>query len=106
MSKRLSLEAQLTFSYGALGLILFAQEETEAALESLQKAYQLAVQTGLSDDQVFRAWEADIHLKQGDLAFARRWAETLKLSVDDTPEYLKLDVHFVYTRLLFGARSS
>jgi LuxR family transcriptional regulator, maltose regulon positive regulatory protein len=102
LSKRLSLEAQLTFSYGALGLILFAQGETERALESLQKAYQLAVQTGLSDDQVFRAWEANIHLQQGDLAFARRWAETLKLSVDDTPEYLKLDVHFVYARLLLA----
>jgi LuxR family transcriptional regulator, maltose regulon positive regulatory protein len=100
LSERLSLEAQLTVSYGVLGRILQARGETETALESLQKAYQIASQTGLSDDQVFRAWEADIHLKQGNLVFARRWAETLKLSADDTPEYLKLDVHHVYARLL------
>lgn len=102
LSKRLSLEAQLTFSYGALGLILYAVGETAGALESLQKAYGLAEQTGLSDNQVFRAWEADIHLKGGDLAFARRWAETLNLSVADTPEYLKLDMHLVYARLLLA----
>lgn len=102
LSKRLSLEAQLSFSYGALGRVLYARGETGKALESLQKAYTLAEETGLSDDQVFRAWEANIHLKQGDLAFARRWAEGLQLSVDDTPEYFKLDVQLVYARLLLA----
>jgi LuxR family transcriptional regulator, maltose regulon positive regulatory protein len=102
LSQRLSLEAQLTFSYGALGRVFFAQGEPEKALEFLQKAYELAEQTGLSDDQVFRAWEADIHLKQGDISFGRRWAEGLKLSVDDAPEYLKLDMHLVYARYLLA----
>jgi LuxR family transcriptional regulator, maltose regulon positive regulatory protein len=102
LSKRLSLEAQLTFSYGALGRVLYAQGEVEKALESLQKAYGLAEQTGLSDDQVFRAWEADIYLKEGHLAFARRWAEGLKLSANDPPEYLKLDMHLVYGRFLLA----
>jgi LuxR family transcriptional regulator, maltose regulon positive regulatory protein len=102
LSQRLSLEAQLTFSYGVLGRVLYAQGETEQALESLQKAYRLAEGTGLSDKEVFRAWEVDIHLKGGDLAFARRWAEGLKLSVADMPDYLKLDTHLVYARFLLA----
>jgi LuxR family transcriptional regulator, maltose regulon positive regulatory protein len=102
LSTRLPLEAQLTFSYGILGRVLYAQGEAEKALEFLQKAYQLAEQTGLSDNQVFRAWEADIYLKQGNLAFVRRWAAHLNLSVKATPEYLKLDVHLVYAHFLLA----
>ena len=79
-----------------------ARGESDAALDTLQKAYHFAAQIGLFDPEWFLALEANIRLKQGDLAFARDWAKNSGMSPDDEPEYLRIDAHLVYARLLMA----
>ena len=89
-------------SHGLSALTLHAQGETRAALEFLQRACQLAMQTDIADAEPFAAWEVNIRLKQGDLPFALRWADTANLSPDDTPQYLQMESHLTYARLLLA----
>jgi LuxR family maltose regulon positive regulatory protein len=88
------------FSYGFAAPTLHVQGETGAALEALQKAYKLAAETGLADADWCLALEANIHLQQGDLPFALRWAEAADLSPDDPELYLRFEQHLLYGRLL------
>jgi LuxR family maltose regulon positive regulatory protein len=102
LNEQLGLEYDLTFSQGLAAPTLHVQGKTEAALAALQKARQIASQTGYVDADWFLALEVNIRLQQGDLPFALRWAETTGLSLDDTPQYLRMEQHLIYGRLLLA----
>jgi len=67
-----------------------------------RKRTTFAVQTGLADPAWCLAWEANIHLKEGDWASAMRWAEASGLSPDDEPQYLRIESLLVYGRILLA----
>lgn len=48
--------------------------------------------------------EADILLKQGNIAAAERWAETLRLSPTDALHHLRESDYFTYARLLLARK--
>jgi LuxR family maltose regulon positive regulatory protein len=100
LCKQLALEYDLTSFLGLSAPTLYAQGEVDAALDALREAYQFASSTGQVDAAWFLAWEANIHLCEGDLPFVVRWAETEGLSPDGEPHYLLLESHLVYARLL------
>jgi LuxR family maltose regulon positive regulatory protein len=102
LGERLSLGGDLAFSYGYYAPVLHALGETDEALEFLEKAYQLALQTGLTDTDWSLARAANIHLQGGDLAAAGRWAEAAGLSPEDELQYVRIESHLVYGRLLLA----
>ena len=102
LSQQLGLEGSLISSHGLAAPTLYAQGETGAALEALHQATQFAAQTGLSDADWSLAWEVNIRLKQGDLPFALQWAERAGLSPDVEPDYLRMEAHLAYARLLLA----
>ncbi len=102
LSEQLGLEGSIMLSRAFVAPTLCAQGETGAALEALQAAYQLAIQSGLADADWFLACEANIRLQQGDLPFVLRWAEAAGPSPDDAPQYLRIEQHLVYARLLLA----
>lgn len=102
LGEELALGNTMAFSYGLLAPALYAQGETAAALDVLQKAYPAVAQTGYVEADWLLALEVDIRLKQGEMAFAQRWAEAANLSPDDEPQYLRIEQHLVYARLLLA----
>jgi LuxR family maltose regulon positive regulatory protein len=102
LCQQLALESVIAFSYGTLASVLYAQGEIDAALATLHKTYQFASQEPLSDDSWLRAWEATVRLQQGDVSYAAHWIETTGLSADDAPEYLRVEQHLTYGRLLLA----
>ena len=103
-SQHLSLGADLSFAEGMAANTFYALGETKTALTALQAAAHSAAQTGYTDDSWCRAWETNIHLQQGDVAFAERWAQRAGLSLEDAPNYLQLDAQLTFARLLIAQR--
>jgi LuxR family maltose regulon positive regulatory protein len=104
LSEQVASEYNLAFFQGLSAPILYAQGEVAAALAALQQGYQLAAQTGFVDVEWFLAREVGIRLQEGDVGFALRWAADRNLSVEDEPEYLTIEQHLVYARLLLAQR--
>ena len=102
LSEQVASEYNLAFFQGLSAPIFYAQGQVETALAALQQGYQLAAQTGFVDAEWFLAREANIRLQEGDLGFALGWAADGNLSVDDSPEYLTIEQHLVYARLLLA----
>jgi LuxR family maltose regulon positive regulatory protein len=102
LADQLGLGSPQTLALGVLGPILYAQGETNAALQALQRAHQLATREALGDTGWLLASEASMRLKEGNLPFAQSWAETVGLSLDDIPQYLRIEEHVVYGRLLLA----
>jgi LuxR family maltose regulon positive regulatory protein len=98
--KQFASTGYLMATYGFRAQTLYAQGEVDAALESLQTAYQM--DTGLTDPGWVLAREATIRLKQGDLPAVLRWVETDGLSLDEAPQYLRLDSQLAYARVLLA----
>jgi LuxR family maltose regulon positive regulatory protein len=101
-SEQLALGRDITFAQGLSASTRYAQGETQAALDALQRASQVAAQTGYTDGSWCRAREADIHLDQGDVAFVERWAREAGISLEDDPSYMRLDEQLTYARLLIA----
>jgi LuxR family maltose regulon positive regulatory protein len=102
LSEQVASEYNLAFFQGLGAPIFYAQGETERALAAVQQGYQTAMQTGLVDAEWFLTREAGIRLQEGDLDYARHWAERAGLSVEDEPEYLSVEQHLLYARLLLA----
>jgi LuxR family maltose regulon positive regulatory protein len=102
LSKQLALDSPVSYSLGFCAATLHAQGETRAALDAIQRAYELASRASLADADWCLAVEANIHLQQGDVAFVRRWAGAADLSPDDEPQYVYMERHLVYARLLIA----
>jgi len=100
--EQFALEFYISLARGLSAPTLYAQGETSAALAALQEAIQYTAHSGYVDVRFFRAWEANFHLWQGDLSFAVHWAETAGLSPDDGPDYLQLEPHLSYARVLLA----
>ncbi|MBN1310373.1 MAG: hypothetical protein JXB30_03065 [Anaerolineae bacterium] len=102
LSEKMALGDSLVFSYGLLAPTLYAQGETDAALEALQKAYPIVSRTGYLEADWFLGLEADLRLRLGEIVFVQRWAEAANLTPDDEPQYLHIEQHLVYARLLLA----
>jgi LuxR family maltose regulon positive regulatory protein len=102
LGKLLAPGEYLALAEGLLAPTLYAQGEKGAALEALHRAYRLAGQSGYANSDVFPAMEADFQLKEGNLEAASRWAEEAGLSPDDIPQYLHIEQHLIYARLLLA----
>jgi LuxR family maltose regulon positive regulatory protein len=102
LNEQLASEYNLAFFQGLSAPILYAQGEVETALAALQQAHQLASQTGFVDAEWFLSREAYMRLCEGDLGFALRWAADKHLSPEDDPEYLTIEEHLVYARVLLA----
>ncbi len=101
LSDQIGLESYISIAYGLAAPTLHALGETEAALAALHRAYQPAVRgESYVDPDWFLGWEANIRLRMGDLPFVQRWAETTGASPNGEPDYLRIDGHVVYARLL------
>ncbi len=102
LGTQLPFAPYLAFAHGLAAATLHAQGQSTSALDALQKAYQTALHSGYSDAEGFLAWEVNIRLKQGELALAGQWAERAKLTPQDTLEYLRVETHLTYCRLLLA----
>jgi LuxR family maltose regulon positive regulatory protein len=102
LSEQLGLSDPLMFSYGFSAPTLHALGETAVALSNLRAAYRVAQQTALAGASWILALEANIHLQLGDLASARRWAKAAGISPEDEPDYLHMEQHLTYARLLLA----
>jgi LuxR family maltose regulon positive regulatory protein len=102
LSEQVASEYNLAFFQGLSAPIFYAQGEVEMALAALQQGYQVAIQTGFVDAEWFFSREVNVRLMEGDLGFALRWAEKRGLSPDDDPEYLTIEQHLVYARVLLA----
>lgn len=102
LGRQLAMGESFTFAQGLSAPTLYALGETDGALDALEKAVRLAPQSEYVDADWFLAAGASIRLRQGDLAFAQHWAATNNLSPDDSPQYLEMEQHLVYARLLLA----
>jgi LuxR family maltose regulon positive regulatory protein len=102
LSEQVASEYNLAFFQGLSAPIFYAQGEVEMALAALQQGYQVALQTGFVDAEWFFSREVNVRLMEGDLGFALRWVEKRGLSPDDDPEYLTIEQHLVYARVLLA----
>ncbi|HER34123.1 MAG TPA: hypothetical protein ENO19_01470, partial [Halothiobacillaceae bacterium] len=102
LSEPLAIDSLLMFSLGTAAPILYAHGEVEAALDAVQRAQRFASREALTDAHWLLATEADLRLRQGDLDFVAQWAATANLSPDDAPQYLRIEEHLVYARLLLA----
>ncbi len=102
LADQLGLGSPQTLALGVLGPILYAQGEANAALQALQRAHRLATREALGETGWLLASEANMRLKEDDLPFAQRWTVTAGLSLDDIPQYLRIEEHVAYGRLLLA----
>ena len=80
-----------------------ATGEEEAALVTIQEARQAASRLDILRTVArAAAAEASLHLKQGNIAAAKSWADEANLSPADIPEPLREPEYFVYVRLLLA----
>jgi LuxR family maltose regulon positive regulatory protein len=79
---------------------LHALGKTDEALEALHRAYQHGSKSGLADAEWCLAVEADVRLSLGDVAAVQHWASAAGVSLDEEPQYLRMDHYLVYARLL------
>ncbi|MBN1680190.1 MAG: tetratricopeptide repeat protein [Anaerolineae bacterium] len=101
-SKKLALGPLLLLSYGVLALILDAEGDSVAAFDALHATETLMDQPAFSEVGWILARKANMHLRQGDLPAALRWAETHALSLEDQPDYLKIEMNLTFGRLLLA----
>jgi LuxR family maltose regulon positive regulatory protein len=90
------------FSAGMMAPTLYALGDTEGALQALREARHFDSQEALGDTSYLGAWEVNIQLRQGNLPFALDWAERENLSINDTPQYLRMEQQLTYARLLLA----
>jgi LuxR family maltose regulon positive regulatory protein len=102
LSEHLAMGGYAAFSLGFSAPTLHALGETRTALATLRQARKSAPQGGLADSGWFDALEANIRLQQGDLPPVIQWAEAERLSPDDAPQFLHIEQHVAYSRLLLA----
>ncbi len=98
-------EPFVTFARGINAPLLLALGKTDAALEALDQAAGFARQSGLTDLGTVLAEQANIHLRLGRLDPVKRWVEEAGCSIEEQPQYIRLDTHLVYARWLLSQGS-
>jgi LuxR family maltose regulon positive regulatory protein len=102
LGERLGLTLEAVYVRGLAAPTLYATGETGAALAALREGYRHAQETGYADPTWFAAWEVNVRLWEGDLVFARHWAERAGLSPQERPQLLTLEQHLTYARVLLA----
>ncbi|MCC6612346.1 MAG: AAA family ATPase [Anaerolineae bacterium] len=100
LNTRLGLELYTMFELAYGALLQHARGETDAALDALRGAHQLALQTRFADAAWFPAWEANIRLQCGDVEWVENWAHAEDLSIDEPVSYMRQEAQLAYARLL------
>jgi LuxR family maltose regulon positive regulatory protein len=100
LSEQLAMDSPLMYSLSFAAPTRHALGDPDEALTMLQKAYQYGSQSGLADAEWCLAVEANIRLNQGELPAVQHWAETAGVSLEEEPQYLRMDQYLVYARLL------
>jgi len=95
-------EPFLTLARGVCAPLIAATEGVEAALAALEQAALSARQTGLTDLGTVLAAQAGVHLRLGRLDAVARWAEEAGCSIDEEPQYIRLDTNLVFARWLIA----
>ncbi|MGC9349485.1 MAG: LuxR C-terminal-related transcriptional regulator [Anaerolineae bacterium] len=104
LSEKLGLKYELVYSRALAAPTLYAQGETESALEFLRVGHRLATEKGYADADWFLSWQVNIRLWEGDFVFARHWVEHQELSPHDPPQLLRIEQHLTYARVLLAQR--
>lgn len=92
------------FLHGVMALVHHASGDGSAALSELRRSHQYTAQLAMSDAGWIDAWEVNIRLAQGDLAFARQWGERQKARLNSLPTHLTADEHLAYARVLLAQK--
>jgi LuxR family maltose regulon positive regulatory protein len=89
-----------------LARVHLALGEFAAARELVQEVFQFTARLDLEVPQVdwFKAFEAEINLRVGDITAADHWAESAGLSVHDSPGRYEEDIYITLARLLLVQR--
>lgn len=107
LSKRVPSTGPLAHALGVLAGVQHASGNDAGALETLKKAQRLAVGETLGDATWLTALEINIRLECAELSFAESWAKRSHLSIEDEPQYLRLEEQLAYARfLLYAGRLS
>lgn len=106
LSEQVQLEGSMIYSYGAIIPTLAARNETDEALEYLEKGYRLAKETHISEKNYFTTMRAWLNIRQGKIDKALEWAHKEKLSPRDQPSYLSVEQQIMYARLLLRTGKS
>jgi LuxR family maltose regulon positive regulatory protein len=93
-------EPFVSFARGITAPLLFAMGEPETALADLEQAAVLARQSGLTDLGSILALRADIQLRLRRFDAVAAWAEEAGCSIEEEPQYIRLDTHLVFARWL------
>ncbi len=77
--------------------------EGATALATLRQVHRMAPQVEIrSLMDLAEATEADLQLKQGNVAAAARWAERIDFSLTDLPRHMHMTKYFTYVSLLLA----
>ena len=89
-----------------LARVHLALGEIAAARQLVQEVFQFTARLDLEVPQVdwFKAFEAEINLRVGDITAADHWAKSAGLSVQDSPGRYEEDIYIILARLLFAQR--
>lgn len=100
--RQLGMDYYQSFSEGLAAPTLYAQGDVQRALRSLQQGYHSAARAGFGDADWYLTTEVNLRLRQGDVTFGNRWAESLKLTPDDPLEYLNMERYLAFVRVLLA----
>jgi len=92
----------LTTGYRGLAWALQATGNAEGALDMMEEARRIASSTSTWYSARGAAWEAALHLSQGDVESASRWARESGLSVDDDLSFHYESVYRTLARVLIA----
>ncbi len=87
----------------ALAHLQQAMGDEEAALATMGETRQIVSRFSLPQADAFvTGAEADIQLKQGNVAAAERWAEAVGFAPTDQPDHLRESAYLTFARLLLA----
>lgn len=101
LARQLGLDIITVVSEAVGAQILSAQGDLDGAL-LLAQAARANSRESLADSTWMTALEADLHLRRGDIAAAEDLFEESGYPLDETPQYLHMEQHIVYARLLLA----
>ncbi|MBN8591371.1 MAG: AAA family ATPase [Anaerolineae bacterium] len=102
LDERLITDGLLEYLNGLLGRIRDLQGDTLAALTTFRKARRYTTKSSMADTSWLEAWEAEAHLRMGNLNVVRNWAKAQSFDLDAPLEWLHFEAYQVYVRLLIA----
>ncbi|MDX1580674.1 MAG: hypothetical protein R3360_03515, partial [Alphaproteobacteria bacterium] len=102
LGDHIALGEPFTFARGVYARTLYALGEIDAAFNTLAESRRQSRGSSALNADWLAALTADLRLRQGDLAAARRWANDAGIQPGDQPDYMHLDSQMVLLRLLLA----